>query len=179
MRRIHEKDPALTPQKLEKEIAHCIGAKLNELIRDSSEHIIFLQEAIKKYLDLSCEVAPSLALYVSVTSESNESSQKSVADSPSSQFEKALQAIMERDFTAMPDELILQLTDDAINTACKIFLNSVVLSHPLVTKIFQRFTDVFHEQLAVTVRNPVRIIINMGEPPQNATASYTPQNMYL
>mgnify|MGYP001613432139 CR=1 FL=1 len=177
MQRIHEKDPALTPPELEKEVAHCIGAKINELIREHIGPAAFLQEAIKNVLGLSCEITPSLSLYVNVTTKPGEETFNDPFSSLA--FEKTLETIMEKDFSTLPDEFILQLTDDAINAASKLFLNSVLLSHPLLTKIFQRFTDVFHEQLTVVLRDPVRTIINMGEPPQSATNSFARPGMYL
>jgi len=177
--RIRNRDPVLTPQELEKEIAHCIGMKINEVIKQTvtDGHVALLQEAIKDSLGLSCEVAPALSLYVNVSDKSN---QEIVIEPFSSlPFEKALGVILEKNFCTLSDEQVLESTERVINEACRQFLDNVLLVHPLIMKISQRFTEVFHEQLIVQLRNPARMIINMGPPPQDATISPIRPGMYL
>lgn len=177
--RIRNKDPLLTPQELEKEIAHCIGMKINEVIKQTvtDGHVALLQEVIRDSLGLSCEVAPALSLYVNV---SDRLDQEIVIEPFSSlPFEKALGAILEKNFCTFSDEQVLELTERVINGACEQFLNNVILVHPLIMKICQRFTEVFHEQLMVQLRNPARMIINMGPPPQDPTTPPIRPGMYL
>lgn len=177
--RIRNKDPELTSQKLEKEIAHCIGMKINEVIKQTitDGHVALLQEIIKNSLGLSCEIAPALSLYVNV---SDKPDQEIVIESFSSlPFEKALGIILEKNFCTLSDEQVLELTERVINEACGQFLNNVLLVHPLIMKISQRFTEFFHEQLMVQLRNPARMIINMSPPPQDAIIPPIRPGMYL
>ena len=178
-KRIHDKDPLLTPQELEKEIANCVGAKINEVIKHAITDgpVTLLQKAIKDAFGLSCEIAPALSLYVNVS----DALHQEILIEPFSSlpFEKALAAILEKDFHALSDEQVLELTENIINGACQQFLDSVLLVHPLIIKITQRFTEVFHEQLMVQLRNPARMIINMGPPPQDATIPPIRPGMYL
>lgn len=178
IKRIRDKDPRLTPQELEKEIANCVGIKINEVIKQTvtNGYIALLQETIKNAFGLSCEITPALSLYVNV---SNTSDQETTIEPFSSlPFEKALATILEKDFHTISDEQVLELTEGVINGACQQFLDSVLLVHPLLMKISKRFMEVFHEQLFIQLRNPVRMIINMGPPPQNETTPVRP-GMYL
>ncbi|MEK7083599.1 MAG: hypothetical protein AAB972_05485 [Patescibacteria group bacterium] len=179
MRRIRDKDPILTPQELEKQIADCVGTKINEAIKQTlaNRYIALLQETIKDVFGLFCEIAPALSLYVNVSDTSDENI--SIEPFSSLPFEKSLAAILEKDFCALADEQIAELTEEVINEACKQFLDNVLLPHPLLTKISQRFEEVFHEQLAVQLRDPARMIINMGPPPQDATPPPVRPGMYL
>lgn len=169
IRRIRDKDPALTPQELEKEIAHCVGTKINEIIKQivTNGYIPLLQEAVTDAFDLSCEVTPALSLYVNVSNTSGE--EISIESFSSLPFEKALAEILEKDFCTLSDEHVLELTERVINQACGQFLDNVLLVHPLIMKISQRFIEVFHEQPVIQLRNPARMIINMGPPPESAT----------
>jgi len=181
IKRIRDKDPLLTPQELEKEIANCIGTKINEIIKQTvtDGYIALLQQTIKDAFGFSCEIAPALSLYVNVTSESNENEKISIDSFSSLLFEKALTEILEKDFCTLSDEQVIESTERAINQGCKQFLDSVLLPHPLLMKIFERFTKIFHDQLAIVLRNPARIIINMGPPPKNTTTPVGRPGMYL
>ncbi len=179
IRRIREKDPMLTPQELEKEIAHCVGAEINKIIHQTVTDgpIKFLKQTISETLGLACEVVPALSLYVNVSNKLGH--EISIEPFSSLSFEKKLMAILEKDFHTLSDEQVLESTEEVINEACQQFLDSVLLVHPLIMKIAQRFTEVFHEQLMVQLRNPARMIINMGPPPQDETPPPVRPGMYL
>lgn len=166
IKRICDKDPVLTPQELEKEIAHCVGMKINDLIKQTvtAGHIELLQQVIRETFDLSCEVTPALSLYVNI---SNASSQKTSIESFSSlPFEQALAAITEKNFSLISSEEILDSVNKVVNRASELFIHSVLLSHPMLMKIFQRFMETFHEQLNVMLRDPIMIFMQSQDVPK-------------
>jgi hypothetical protein len=159
IRRIRDKDPILTPPELEKQIADCVGIKINEAIKQTVADgpIELLQQAIQETMGLSCEVTPALSLYVNV---SNTLDQETFIESFSSlPFEKALTTIAEKNFSITPSEKILDSINEAINQASEVFIHNMLLSHPLLMKIFRRFTEIFHEQLAIILHDPITVFV--------------------
>lgn len=137
IKRIRDKDPLLTPQELEKEIANCVGMKINELIKQTvtDEQVTLLQQTVLECLGLSCEVAPSLSLFVSVGNASNR--ENSVESFSTNSFEQALSVIAGKDFSTVPSEKILDSINAVVNRASESFIHSILLSHPLLIKIFR------------------------------------------
>lgn len=180
IKRIRDKDPLLTPQELEKGIAHCVGMKINELIKQTvtEGHIELLQQTVHEALGLSCEVTPALSLYVRVSNaEDQETSIESFSSLP---FEEALAVIAEKDFSAFSSEKILELITETINQTSELFVHNVLLSHPLIIKIFRQFAETFHEQLAIMMHDSITILSENGYTQKKDGAEYDNRpGMYL
>ncbi|TSC68907.1 MAG: hypothetical protein G01um101466_270 [Parcubacteria group bacterium Gr01-1014_66] len=160
LKRIRDKDPALTPQKLQDEIANCVGTKINEYIKQimASAPISLLQKTLKDAFDFSCEIDPSLSLYIKVskTSSNQETPVESFSPLP---FEESLAAIAGKDFSLVSSDEILDETNYIINQTSELFIHNVFLRHPLFMEICRKFMEVFHEQPNILLRDGVKVFV--------------------
>ena len=176
LERFGAEDPTLTHEELERQIAHTMGERINAAVRDVTENedlVSFLQTMQEKF-GLLCEITPTLSLYVNINDEHDQ--QDRAPSFSSLPLEESLNAINAQ---SIPPEKVIALTEQAINQSCDYFLNAVILSNPLLMKIFKRLQDEFGKSLAIAIKMPVSILSVSTEDIHNKNISDGRPGMYL
>ena len=153
--RIRAQDP-LTPDELEKLIAHRVGEIVDLVFKDIvlGQDTVALQDAIKEKFGFCCEIAPAISIYVNISANPGQNDIPAFSTLP---FEEAIRVIQEN-FQSLSPEEIREQTQQAVNACWDHFLHAVLLSNPILTQIRKRFQIEFGENLAINVRMPVKIL---------------------
>ena len=151
-------DPPVTKEELERQIAQCIGEDINKALQKvtTGENITSFQQAIQDTFGITCEIVPALSLYVNLINRSDEATP--IRPFSSLPFEQFLDEILQKDSQSTSPDEIIALTEQAINGSCEHFLDAVLLTSPLLMKIFKRLVQEFNEKIVVLRRSPVRIL---------------------
>lgn len=154
--RIQAQDPTITPQELEKLIAHCVGEMVGEILSNIviGPKTVALQEAIRERFNLPCEIAPAMSIYVNIL---NETELVEVTPFSSLPFEEEIKNIMEKDFSAMTPQDVLALVSDTVNNGCDHFLDAIIFSNHELLKLFKQFMQTFDAHITVIKGNPLTL----------------------
>lgn len=158
LKRYDTQEPPIDHEELERQIAHCVGEDINAAVKEvtASASITSFIKAMQERFGMTCHIFPALSLYVSV---GDEQAGKISTDAFSSlPFEDMLKAILQKDFRATSADGIAELVQQAINGTCEHFLNTVIISHPLLMKIFTRLQEDFQKNVVIVTRSPVKIL---------------------
>ena len=178
LKRYDTQQPPITHEELERQIAHCVGEDINAAVKEvtASASITSFAKAMQEKFGMTCEISPALSLYVSV---SNELAKEISVDAFSSlPFEDMLKTILQRDTQTTSAQEIAELAQQAINESCEHFLNAIILSHPLLMKIFQRLHEEFQKTVIIVSRSPVKILFGDSYQPDVSDSTVRP-GMYL
>ena len=149
-------DPTFTQEELEDEIGCCLCNIVSPIFQDITvgQDTMLLKQAIQERFGLGCEILPAASIHVSVGDTPNPDI---IATPTLPPFEEALEAIMEKDFSAMAPEKVLELLGNTINNGCRYFLDTVIFPNPRLAEIFKRFMETFGTHIVVLTKSMVTV----------------------
>lgn len=151
-------DPPMTLNDLEKEIAHCVSMKINEIAQEviTGDTISAFKNCAEKH-GLNCEIAPALSLFVSVRQADIKIPMREELFS-SLTLDDSMQMILDNAEQAQSSAELIAWVRDAMNLACSNFLNAVVVRHPLALRIFQILAEKYNLTVNIAMRSPIQLL---------------------
>ena len=178
LKRYNTQEPPMTHEELERQIAHCVGEDINAAVKEviAGINVTSFSKTMQEKFGMTCEICPALSIYVSVSNEpAEEISTHAFSSLP---FEEMLTAILQKDVQTTSAQEMIERAQQAINASCEHFLNAIILSHPLLMKIFQRLHEEFQKTVIIVSRSPVKILFGDSYQPDVSDSTVRP-GMYL
>lgn len=169
--RLQEQLDSLHPpsaEQVEKEIATVILQRVDIMLRQmlAQEDLTRLCECVHEQFGADVSISPVISLVVTIGEDNDEGDQSPPATAFSAiAYDKALREIWQKDFSTCVPEDIMRRMNDTIEQIVHSFMGTIVITHPLLRKIIEKFRATYARGLIIEIASPVNITVEHPDIP--------------